>query len=100
VLPAVVPAWNSHLHLQQFSLAESQQGSTLLARLAEGGMSDRAAGDVAIVAVPRRGSGGTVLSAFDLTDSAPLHMFPNAHNLNGLCSVSGEYKTFINSPQP
>ena len=50
----------------------------------------RAAGDVAIVAVPRH-SAGTVLCTYDITDSGPLRVFPNSHNLNGLCSVSGAF---------
>lgn len=107
VLPAVVPAWTSHQYLHQDRNSSLVGGNgaadknILLSRLTQtthGGSdastaSVAAAADVAIVAVPSQGSTstGTVLNAYDITGSYGLKVFPNTHNLNGLCSVSGEH---------
>eukprot|EP01032_Pedospumella_encystans_P007617 gene7617-9120_t len=103
VLPAVVPAWTSHQHLHQqtnnnnyanFSHSDAPGQNTLLSRLTPSDHllhNTAVAADVAIVAVPSQSnSTSTVLNAYDVTGAYGLKVFPNTHNLNGLCSVSGK----------
>ena len=117
MVPAIVPAWSSHLHLQH-SAASSDTAATSPHTTYDSTASARShtstalynaltntpsanymhrnntsvSGDVCILAVPSHASSGTVLSTFDISGSNGLGVYPNIHNLNGLSSVSGKKK--------